>query len=267
MPQFEKMIDFDLSVVANATRDDLDMDLLQEFARAKVGVSLDELPDLQQQLVNWNILREHDGKYAVTLTGMLFFGKQPGEFLPQANLWLKRFKGLDTTEWHPGKEIDTPIPQAIRDALEFINSYSVVESISGMLRVAQAEYPEPVVREAIVNAIAHRNYISRGERIRVFMFDDRIEVRSPGPLPNSVTIEKMRYGIHKTRNPHIVHYLRAYGYWEGDGLGIPRMISQCRSNGIREPRFEMVGDDLMVTIYSRRYDEFHPEFRGNNHVG
>ena len=88
------------------------------------------------------------------------------------------------------------------------------------------------------------------------MFDDRIEVRNPGPLPNGVTVEKMRYGIQVTRNPTIVRYLRVYGYWEGDGLGVPRMIGLCRENGIREPDFTQVGDDIVVSIYSRRYDEF-----------
>jgi predicted HTH transcriptional regulator len=86
------------------------------------------------------------------------------------------------------------------------------------------------------------------------MFDDRIEIRSPGPLPNGVTVENMRYGVQVTRNPTIVRYLRAYGYWEGDGLGVPRMIRLCRGNNIREPDFTLVGNDLVVIIYSRRHE-------------
>jgi len=129
--------------------------------------------------------------------------------------------------------------------------------VRGLQRVQKAEYVEEVVREALVNAVAHRNYVRRGSRIHVFMFDDHIEIRNPGPLPNGVTVENMRYGIQVTRNPTIVRYLRAYGYWEGDGLGIPRMIGLCRENDIREPDFIQVGDDIVVTIYSRRYDEFH----------
>jgi ATP-dependent DNA helicase RecG len=252
--------DFDLSPVPGATLADLNMDLIEEYARSKLGIGLDELPiDLTLQLTNWKILAEQEGERKVTLTGMIFFGDRPGDFLPQARLWLKRFKGLttDTNEWYPGKEIDAPVPQAVEAAMEYIRLYTVVEEIRGLKRVQKAEYIEEVVREALVNAIAHRNYVRRGSRIHLSMFDDRIEIRSPGPLPNGVTIENMRYGIQVTRNPTIVRYLRAFGYWEGDGLGVPRMIRLCRVNGIREPGFAQVEDNLVVTTYSRRYDEFH----------
>jgi len=251
-------LDFDLSLVPNATLADLNMDLIEEYARSKLGIGLDELPiALNRQLINWNLLVEREGERKVTFTGMLFFGDRPGDFLPQARLWLKRFRGLTTDEWHPGKEIDVPAPQAIEEAMEYIRLYTVVEEVKGLKRVQKAEYIEEVVREALVNAIAHRNYVRRGSRIHISIFDDRIEVRNPGPLPNGVTVENMRYGVQVTRNPTVVRYLRAYGYWEGDGWGVRRMINQCRANGIREPDFALMGDDLVVTIYSRRYDEFH----------
>jgi len=251
-------IDFDLSPVPGATLADLNMESIEKYARSKLGFGLDGLPiDVTRQLLNWKILVEQDGERKVTLTGMLFFGDRPGDFLPQAPLWLKRFKGLTTDRWHPGKEIDAPVPQAIEEAMEFVRLYTVVEEIRGLKRVQKAEYIEEVVREALVNGIAHRNYVRRGMRTRVFIFDDRIEVHSPGPLPNGVTVESMRYGVQVTRNPNIVRYLRAFGYWEGDGLGVPRMIRLCRENGIREPDFTLVGDELVVTIYSSEYERFH----------
>lgn len=253
-------LDCDLSPLPGATLADLDMNLIEEYARSKLGIGLDELPiDLTQQLINWKILVEQEGERRVTLTGMLFFGDRPGDFLPQAYLWLKRFKGLatDTDEWYPGKEIDAPVPQAVEEAMEYIKLHTVVEEVKGLKRVQKAEYIEEVVREALVNAIAHRNYVRRGSRIHISIFDDRIEIRNPGPLPNGVTVENMRYGVQVTRNTAIVRYLRAYGYWEGDGLGIPRMIRLCRDNGIREPDFAQIHDNLLVTIYSRLHDEFH----------
>jgi ATP-dependent DNA helicase RecG len=252
------VVDFDLSSVPKATLADLNMDVIEEYTNSKLGIGLDELPiDLVQQLTSWKILVEREGERKVTLTGMLFFGDRPGDFLPQAFLWLKRFKGITTDEWRPGKEVDAPVPQAIEEAMEYIKLYTVVEEVKGLKRMQKAEYIEEVVREALVNAIAHRNYVRRGSRIHISMFDDRGEIRNPGPLPNGVTEENMRYGVQATRNPTIVRYLRAYGYWEGDGLGVPRMIDLCRKNGIREPDFTTIGNDLKVTIYSRRYDEFH----------
>ncbi|MFH1929139.1 MAG: RNA-binding domain-containing protein [Chloroflexota bacterium] len=254
------ILDFDLSPVPGATLADLNMDLIEQYVRGKLGKGLDELStDLTQQLANWRILIEMAGERRVTLAGMLFFGDRPGDFLPQSRLWLKRFKGLatDVDEWHPGKEIDTPIPQAIEEAMGYIKSYTVVEEVRGLKRVQKTEYIEEVIREALVNAIAHRNYVRRGSRIHVSMFDDRIEVRNPGPLPNGVTVDNMRFGMQATRNPTIVRYLGANGYWEGDGLGVPRMIRLCQENGIREPDFALIEHDVVVSIYSRRYDEFH----------
>jgi ATP-dependent DNA helicase RecG len=251
-------IDFDLSPVPGAMLADLNMESIEEYSRSKLDLGLDELPiDVTQQLLNWKILVEQNGERKVTFTGMLFFGDRPGDFLPQTQLWLKRFRGLTTDEWYPGKEMDAPVPQAIEEAMEFIRLHTVLEKIRGLKRVQQAEYIEEVVREALVNGIAHRNYVRRGMRIRIFIFDDRIEVHSPGPLPNGVTVEYLRYGVQVTRNPNIMRYLRAFGYWEGDGLGVPRMIRLCRENGIREPDFTLVGDELVVTIYSREYERFH----------
>lgn len=253
-------MDFDLSPIPDATLDDLSVERIQAYVQDRLGIGLDALPiGLVQQLTNWKILAEKNGQHSVTVTGMLFFGKQPGEFLPQARIWLKRFRGLTTAadEWYPGKEIDKPVPVAIEEALEYVRAYTVVERIEGLQRVQEAEYIEQVVREGLVNAIAHRNYVRRGSRIRVFVFDDHIEIHNPGPLPNGVTVETIRYGVQATRNPTIVRYLRAYGYWEGDGLGVPRMIRLCRENGIREPQVALMGDDVVLTLYSRRYSHFH----------
>lgn len=251
-------LDFDLSPVLGATLDDLNMGIIEEYATSKLGIGLNELPiDSIQQLLNWKILIKQAEEHKVSFTGMLFFGNPPGDFLPQTRLWLKRFKGVTTDAWYPGKEIDCPVPQAIQETMEFIKSYTVVEEVRGLKRVQKSEYIEEVVREALVNAIAHRNYVRRGSRIHVSLFDDRIEIRNPGPLPNGVNLENIRYGVQATRNPTIVRYLRSYGYWEGDGLGIPRMLKLCRANNIHEPGFTQIGDDFMVTIYSRRYADFH----------
>jgi len=251
-------LDFDLSPVPGATLDDLNMALIEEYATSKLGIGLNELPiDSIQQLLNWKILIKPAEELKVSFTGMLFFGKRPGDFLPQTCLWVKRFKGVTTDAWYPGKEIDLPVPQTIQEAMDFIKSYTVIEEVRGLKRIQESEYIEEVVREALVNAIAHRNYVRRGSRIHVSLFDDRIEIRNPGPLPNGVSLENIRYGVQATRNPTIVRYLRTYGYWEGDGLGIPRMLKLCRANNIHEPGFAQIGDDFVVTVYSRRYPDFH----------
>ncbi len=114
------------------------------------------------------------------------------------------------------------------------------------------EYPQAAVREAIVNAVVHRDYSRRGQRIRIFMFDDRIEVCSPGPLPPGVSLEKMRRLEPQSvlRNPIVVGVLRDLGsrYIERLGTGIRRMAQAMTDHGLPRPRFEVVGSEFRVTL-------------------
>ena len=121
-----------------------------------------------------------------------------------------------------------------------------------MWGVEYREYPQEAVREAIVNAVVHRDYSRRGQRIRVFMFDDRIEVYSPGTLPPGVSLEKMRRLEPQSvlRNPIIVGVFRDLGsrYIERLGTGIRRMALAMEAHGLPCPRFEEVGSEFRVTL-------------------
>jgi len=118
--------------------------------------------------------------------------------------------------------------------------------------VEYREYPQEAVREAIVNAVVHRDYSRRGQRIRIFMFDDRIEVYSPGPLPPGVSLEKMRRLEPQSvlRNPIIVGVFRDLGsrYIERLGTGIRRMALAMEEHGLPRPQFEEVGSEFWVRL-------------------
>ena len=105
--------------------------------------------------------------------------------------------------------------------------------------------PRKVVREAVVNAVAHGDY-SLQAKVRVFQFDDRLEVMSPGGLPNSVTIEKMKtsYSVH--RNPLIAKFLENLRYIDGLGRGVPMIFRTMRELGARAP--EIHADDSQVRV-------------------
>lgn len=124
--------------------------------------------------------------------------------------------------------------------------------IEGFVGVDYREYPQESVREALVNAVVHRDYSRRGQRIRVFMFDDRIEVYSPGPLPPGVSLEKMRRLEPQSvlRNPIIVGIFRDLGsrYIERLGTGIRRMGLAMEGHGLPRPRFEEMGSEFRVTL-------------------
>jgi ATP-dependent DNA helicase RecG len=99
----------------------------------------------------------------------------------------------------------------------------------------------------------HRDY-ARSANVWLFIFDDRLEVRSPGRLPNGVRLDLLPFGV---RNPTVAYFLHALRYGEGYGTGIATMLRRCEEAGIRPPLSQEVGDDFCVTVYSREYDRFH----------
>jgi ATP-dependent DNA helicase RecG len=121
--------------------------------------------------------------------------------------------------------------------------------LSGLERSEETEYPLAAVREAIVNAVAHRDYQVRGDEIRVLMFGDRIEFYSPGRLPGHVTVENL-VDERFSRNETIVQVLSDLGFIERLGYGIDRMIRLAAEAGLDRPRFEETAAGFQVTLLS-----------------
>ncbi|MGB9887991.1 MAG: ATP-binding protein [Moorellales bacterium] len=113
-------------------------------------------------------------------------------------------------------------------------------------------YPTFAWQEAIVNAVAHRDYLLGGLGIEVHLFDDRMEIWSPGELVEPVTLERLRRRerVHASRNPRIVRVLTAFGYMRELGEGIPRMFEVMEREGLRPPEFHLEGGRFVVTLYS-----------------
>ncbi|MGB9846107.1 MAG: ATP-binding protein [Desulfotomaculales bacterium] len=109
------------------------------------------------------------------------------------------------------------------------------------------ELPLEALREAVVNAVAHRNYHLPAQ-IRIFIFSDRIEIISPGKLPNTITLENIRLGVHAERNPLLVSFLSKMGYLTQIGTGIIRMIRLLKQHTGKEPEFEERGEEFLVRI-------------------
>jgi hypothetical protein len=125
-----------------------------------------------------------------TVGGLLVFGKNPEKRLPQNGVNFAHFKGIEITDELVDKKVITGRIQDIAEQLMvvFKNNMKTPSVINGLNREEKEEYPSLVLREAIVNTLVHRNYSISGSKIRIFMFDDRVEFHSPGRLPNTVTI-------------------------------------------------------------------------------
>jgi ATP-dependent DNA helicase RecG len=107
-----------------------------------------------------------------------------------------------------------------------------------------------VLREAVTNAVAHRDYTILGAKVRVYVFFDRIEIRSPGSLPNTVTIEKMKVGsVSVARNPFIISYLVEFKYVERLGRGALSILQNMERLGAPEPLLKEEGEEFIFTIY------------------
>ncbi|NLO81517.1 MAG: histidine kinase [Clostridiales bacterium] len=183
---------YDLSPVTGTSMKDLDINIIRDYFMRYNTFDLFEEPEgsVERILLNADILKEVDGKKLCTVGGLLIFGKKPESHLPQNGVSFAHFRGSEITDELIDKKLITGRIQDIAEQLMVVikNNMLVPSVINNLRREEKAEYPMVVLREAIVNSLVHRNYSISGSKIRVFMFDDRIEFRSPGRLPNTVTV-------------------------------------------------------------------------------
>lgn len=245
---------FDISPVESTTIKDLNLDIIRDYFMKYNTFDLFEESDntVRRILVNADILKEVEGKTVCTVGGLLIFGKEPEKYLPQNGVSFAHFRGNEITDELIDKKIITGRLQDIAEQLMVVikNNIKTPSFISGLKREEKREYPTIVMREAIVNSLVHRNYSINGSKIRVFMFDNRIEFRSPGRLPNTVTIEKMKIGVSYGRNPFLIKYMENMRYIDQLGRGIPMIIKNMKEAGAKEPLLKEYGEEFILTIFS-----------------
>ena len=187
---------------------------------------------------------------SVLRAAAILFATEPRDFIRGAAVQLVRRAG---TGPGPGptiarEECSGPLVATVDCCLRFIESHTHrFEAVTGSRREALPEYPEAVLREAIVNALAHRDYGLTGATVDVTVRDDRIEVRSPGPLPGHITIDNMREE-HYSRNPRIMRVLKTMRLVEEFGEGIDRMYREMESRLMEPPSFEATASSVTVTL-------------------
>ena len=189
-----------------------------------------------------------------TTAGMLLFGRNPQQFLLQSGLVFVKFIGVEPRGEGglPGygrrEEIGGPLARVIESAWEVVwEEMHVGAVVKGLEREEVTEYPPFAVREALVNAVCHRDYRLKGRRIEMRMFADRLEVISPGGLPGFITVDNI-VEEHFSRHPRIVAGLSQGGYIEELGLGIDRMIEEMTQAGRPAPHFKATPYSFTVTL-------------------
>jgi len=211
-----------------------------------------------------------DGK--PTVCGLLLFSEYPQKWLPQSGVVFAKFVGT-TPRGDSGlagytrrEELTGPVPRLIEATWNLVWSEMAVSAVvKGLEREETFEYPQFAVREALVNAVCHRDYRLRGRRIEVRMFSDRLEVISPGGLPGFITVENIK-DEHFSRNPRLVGGLFQWGYIEELGLGIDRMIEVMEQAGHSPPKFDARPYSFALALHNERKKPKPPEWsRDTNH--
>jgi len=238
---------YDLVEVERASMRDLDIGRIGDyFTRYRIAFFDEPEEERVRLMAGTDILGE---SHRPTLAGLLVFGLSPERFLPQCGIVFAHFAGTHpTADLIDRKTIAGPLIRQVEDGLAAIKAnIRVPSTIEGARRVEAPHYPDRVFRELLVNASVHRNYSLYGAQTRVFLFEDRLEAISPGRLPNTVSVEKLRVGTSFARNPVLVRLMENLGYVDKLGRGLPMVCQEARALGV-EVEFEESGEEFRVLL-------------------
>ncbi len=239
---------YDELAVPVTSVDELDILYFRRFFERFFQTRIEEDLDLNKLLENMKILTRLDKNLVFTVGGYLLFGLNPQKELPFCKITVAKFEGNEIGEAFEKKDLEGNLEEQIKAADTVLNLYLKTRvRIKGFENELKPEIPKEVLRELVVNAVAHRDY-HIASQIRIFIFDNRMEVISPGKLPNRTTLENIKLGVHSERNPLIVSYLAKMGYMTQIGTGIVRMIRLLREHTGKEPEFEERDHEFVVII-------------------
>ena len=204
----------------------------------------------RQQLRSWGVLIERDGKdypsnaYAIlTGCGALHVAMQCAVF-----------KGITNEVFVDRRQYEGPIWEQIEQAYQFVlRNIHMGATFEGIYRQDEYEIPPDAIRELIINAAVHRSYLDHGN-IQIAIYDNRLEITSPGKIPMGQTLERMKEGYSQIRNEALAHafsYMNLIEHW---GSGIPRMIGSVKAMGLPEPEFIGGEVDLRIHIYRNQWN-------------
>lgn len=237
---------YDAIGIENTSIKNINLNKITEyFDNYQLDFAHEERPE--NLLKNTDILTENE---QLTVAGLLIFSLNPQKFMPNACISFAHFAGDEITEELIDKQTITgTLDYQIDTALAIIKNNRQLPSVinGSKIEPLRFNYPDKVFRELLVNACVHRNYAILGSRIRIFMFTNRIEFISPGKLPNTVTVEKLSYGVSYAINPVIVKFMENLRYIDKLGRGLPMVYKIAKDND-KLIIFEEVGEEFKVTL-------------------
>ncbi len=221
-----------------------DLDL-GSVTRHLADTGLEDVEDLPRVLRNWRL---YDGSHP-TVGGVVLFGRAPQEALESSKVVAGAFRGDDIgDDLLDRKDLRGDLFEVISQAQTFLGLHlRTGHEINGFEPERRPEIPPAALREAVVNALVHRDYSIPGP-VRIFVLADRVEIRSPGRPPNTVDAEAMRAGIHVTRNPHIYSRVADAELATRAGTGIRRIARLLREHGGGELGITISDAEVVLTL-------------------
>ncbi len=250
-----RLIRFDEIGVPRTSPDVIDPTLKARFLKADTAE--------KEQLYKLHLTaREEDGTEHLSITGVLLLTTNPTDWISNAYIQCVAYSGTERYAEYQldAQDIVGPLDQQIDGAFDFVRKNMRVEAVKRPGRIDIPQYDLGAVYEAIVNAVAHRDYSVTGAKIRLHLFADRLELFSPGALPNSLTIDSIAENT-VTRNETIVNLLSRYyvanaiigrqALIERRGEGVPKILRASEALSLRCPEYRLVGEaELLLTIYA-----------------
>ncbi|WGZ95911.1 MAG: ATP-binding protein [Candidatus Thiothrix putei] len=250
-----RLIRFDEQIVPQAGVDAIDPVLKERFLRG-------ELPSIMQLKKLYLIAEDENKQLCLTVSGVLLLTARPADFLSSAVVQCVAYNGKERNAEYQvdAQDCEGSIDQQIQCAFNFVKRNMRVEAVKRPGRIDIPQYDLGAVYEAIVNAVAHRDYSVYGARIRLHLFNDRLELGAPGGLPNSLTVDTMDANS-ITRNETLVNLLSRYfpadpvskrqNMIERRGEGVPTILNASERLSTRRPLYENHENvELKLTIYA-----------------
>ena len=240
-------------------KDALDKEALNVFFKRLLGIK----KPLLNHFFHYVTLRKNNGDIFPTFLGAILFGK---ENLPElrefdySKIKITRYKGIDRTEILSAQFFELPLSLRIENIIDYtLSEIPETQKLVGAKIKRIPLLPAFAVREAVINAIVHRDYSLKGASVQVDIFSDRCKITSPGVLPGALSIDLLGQGISEIRNRSLARIFRGAGFMEELGSGISRMIQEMKNSGNPRPEFEEKGRYFCVTLRTKPQMTFHLE--------
>ena len=266
------LVDWEHQPARSATMEDIDLDKVKAYLEKRSeNRQASRYKDIERVLIGLECaVKTSKGEVVPTNAGLLFFGYSPQDYLIQSDVACVLFRETVGASRYADRRIITGTLQELIDGAEaFLSRYIAVGArVEGFKRIDIPEYSLEVLREAVINAVVHRDYSKRGESVRVFYYPDRVEVHSPGLLLPGITVEQMERGEvqSKLRNPTLANLLQGIpGYMERLGSGIRFMLDETERLGLPAPQFREMNEFIVTFPKARALltPQEQPQYRGS----